>query len=155
MKKLLTCFVIILAIVFAGDAMAADAMTVTMEDHPLENLRVVKVTWTDSPALTPESQSSGANVFTNGWYLFKAQTIPGTAAAQPDDNYNITITDAEGVDLMGGELANRDDTNAEEAVPKIDGVYGPQPVISALTVTVTGQTNTSGTGELYLFFAKY
>ena len=83
------------------------------------------------------------------------QTIPGTAAAQPDDDYDITITDAEGVDLMGGVLANRDETNGEEAVPLIGAVYGPQPVISALTVTVSGQATAAATGEIYLFFARF
>jgi hypothetical protein len=40
-------------------------------------------------------------------------TVPGTAADQPDDNYSITITDSDGVDLALGALSNRDETNTE------------------------------------------
>jgi len=153
MKKLFLTLFLILTL--AGASYAADAMVVTLEDNPNDNLRVVHLAWTDSPALTIESQSTGFNAWIKGWYLFKVQTIPGTAAAQPDDDYDITITDAEGVDLMGGETMNRDETNGEEAVPKIDAVYSPQPIISALTITVSGQATAAATGEIYLFFARY
>lgn len=153
MKKI---FITLFAILFfAGSAYAADAMVVTLEDNQNDNLRIAKIDWTDSPALTIESQSTGFDAWIKGWYLFKIQTKPGAAAAQPDDNYNITITDAEGMDLMGGEALLRDETNPEEAVPLIDGVYGPQPIISALTITVSAQATAAGTGELYLFFARY
>jgi len=56
---------------------------------------------------------------------------------------------------MGGELANRDESDIEEAVPKVDAVYMPQPNISAWTITVSDQTTAAGTGEIYLFFSRY
>ena len=153
MKKLLITLFIVLF--FTGAVHAVDAMVVTLEDNQNDNLRTVYIAWTDSPALTIESQSTGFDAWIKGWYLFKIQTKPGAAAAQPDDNYNITITDAEGMDLMGGEALLRDESNTEEAVPLIDGVYGPQPVISALTITVSAQATAAATGEIYLFFARY
>jgi hypothetical protein len=154
MKKLFT-IIMLLLLAFPVSVFATDAMVVTKFDYKDDNLRVIKVDWVDSPALTIESQFSGIDSWIEGWYLFKVQTKPGTAAAQPDDNYDITITDAEGLDIMGGELLNRDETNAEEAVPKIDLVYGPQPNISSWTITVSGQTTALGTGEIYIFFARY
>ena len=153
MKKI--TLLIPLLLLITTSAFAADAMTVTPYNYEGDNLRVVKVDWTDSPALTLESQSTGIDAWLNGWSLFKVQTKPGTAAAQPDDDYDITVTDAEGYDIMGGELINRDETNTEEAVPKIDAVYGPQPNISAWTITVSGQTAAAGTGEIYMFFSRY
>jgi hypothetical protein len=152
MKKL---FIVLCLLMFSVSAFAADAMVVTRVDYGSHDLRVIKVDWVDSPALTLESQYSGIDSWIEGWYLFKVQTVPGAGAAQPDDDYDITITDAEGLDVMGGELANRDETNAEEAVPKIDAVYGPQPSISSWTITVSGQATAAATGEIYMFFARY
>lgn len=155
MKKLISGVVLALTLLVASVSWASDSMTVTPYDYKDHNLRVIKIDWVDSPALTMESQYSGVDSWIQGWYLFKVQTKPGAAAAQPDDDYDITITDAEGHDVMGGELANRDESNTEEAVPKIDTVYGPQPNISSWTITVSGQTTAAGTGEIYMFFSQY
>ena len=161
MKKLIIIALLFLVMIFpavlltASTSWAVDSMTVTSQNYKNDNLRVIKIDWVDSPALTMDSQFSGIDSWIQGWYLFKAQTKPGAAAAQPDDDYDITITDAEGHDIMGGELANRDESNTEEAVPLIDSVYGPQPNISSWTITVSGQTTAAGTGEIYLFFARY
>jgi len=155
MKKLFIIIVLLALVGFPTGVFAADAMVVTKVDYQHNNLRVIKIDWVDSPALTMESQFSGIDSWIEGWYLFKVQTKPGTGGAQPDDDYDITITDAEGLDVMGSELLNRDETNAEEAVPKVDISYGPQPNISSWTITVSGQTTAVATGEIYLFFAKY
>lgn len=155
MKKLISGVVLALTLLVASVSWAADSMTVTPHDYKDHNLRVIKIDWVDSPALTMESQYSGVDSWIQGWYLFKVQTKPGAGAAQPDDDYDITITDAEGHDVMGGELANRDESNTEEAIPKIDTVYGPQPNISSWTITVSGQTTAAGTGEIYMFFSQY
>jgi len=155
MKRLII-IVSLFLLIFPGIASAADSMTVTFQDYKNDNLRVIKIDWVDSPALTMESQYSGIDSWIQGWYLFKVQTKPGAAGAtQPDDDYDITITDAEGHDITGGELANRDELNTEEAIPKIDSVYGPQPNISSWTITITGQTTATATGEIYMFFARY
>ena len=61
----------------------------------------------------------------------------------------------EGYDILGGELADCDTTATEEFVPKIDEVYGPQPNISSWTITVSGQTDATAVGEIYMFFARY
>ena len=156
MKRLLLIIVLLATMVFPAGVFAADAMVVTKFDYKGDNLRVIKIDWVDSPALTLESQFSGIDSWIEGWYLFKVQTVPGgVGVTQPDDNYDITITDAEGHDIVGGELANRDEANTEEAVPMIDLVYGPQPNISSWTITVSGQTTATATGEIYLFFARY
>ena len=151
MKKLILGVIITLLI--ASTSWATDAMTVTPFDYKDDNLRVIKVDWIDSPALTLNSQYSGIDSWIEGWYLFKVQTKPG--GTTPDDDYDITITDAEGHDVMGGELVDRDETNSEEAVPKVDTVYLPQPNISSWTITVSGQTDATGAGEIYMFFSRY
>jgi hypothetical protein len=155
MMKKLIIIALLLLVIFPSVLWATDSMTVAYYDYKDDNLRVIKIDWVDSPALTMESQYSGIDSWIQGWSLFKVQTKPGSASAQPDDDYDITITDAEGHDIMGGELADRDESNTEEAVPKIDSIYGPQPNISSWTITVSGQTTAAGTGEIYMFFSRY
>lgn len=50
-------------------------------------------------------------------FMVEVETVPGQngvpATDPPDANYDITITDPYGFDLMGGKLANRSATAAE------------------------------------------
>ena len=48
----------------------------------------------------------------NGALLLVA-TVPGTSAAQPDDNYTLKLNNADGVDMLAGQGASRDETNTE------------------------------------------
>lgn len=153
MKRIFLVCLLLMLLAFSGVSFAADAMTVT--PYQIDgNLRVVKIEWTDTPALTMESQTLGMDNFVYGWYCFMAETKPGSAAAAPTALYDIAITNAEGTDIFGGELGDRSGTANEWAVPLVDIVYGPVLVISALTVTITNNSNAAGTGEIYLYFAK-
>lgn len=97
---------------------------------------VVVITWTcvgDSSNGTYPATDS--NVGVRGW-LFAVDTVPGTT--NPEDNWDATLTNADGYDLMGGALANRDTANAERAVPvKTAWVDGP------LTLTISGNSTVS------------
>jgi len=102
----------------------------------------------------PATATNAANTaFITGKYLLKATTNPGATA--PTDNYDITLTDADGVDLMGGTLANRDTANSEEALPYIGGLaYGPQPITGALTHTPTGNSVNSAISVTTYIFSR-
>lgn len=90
--------------------------------------------------------------------IIKAITDPGDG---PTDNYDITITDSEGVDVFGKcktGLMNRDTTNSEEQYflvlnedtsPLSMAVH---PVVcDVLTVTVAAAGNAKS-GQLILFY---
>ena len=92
--------------------------------------------------------------------LIKGITVPDGGGTQPDDNYNIIITDADGVNVLGNcsdDLLLRDDTNAEEMYFfGNDGVttVGQHPAVcSALTVSVDTAGNDTG-GILYLYWVR-
>jgi hypothetical protein len=70
-----------------------------------------------------------------GW-VFQGETNPGSPA--PTDDYDVTITNEAGVDVFGGELANRDTANSEQAVPKIGAAYGERWVNTKLTFNASG-----------------
>jgi len=85
-------------------------------------------------------------------YVFLVITDPGSPS--PTDYYDITLTDEDSVDVMGGELADRDETNSEQAVPKIDTVYGARYVTGTLTLNITNQSVASAIGEVKVFVLK-
>ena len=61
---------------------------------------------------TPEPKLNGNVICVDTW--------PGGVYIA--DDYDVTLSDELGLDVMGGTLANRDDTNAERAWPT-DGTY--------------------------------
>jgi len=96
------------------------AGTVTVLERSIVHIHKIKWTWTSSAG-------GAADLITPGVYagrVIALVTDPGTTA--PDDNYDITITDAEGYDVMQGAGANRDTANTETAVPTATSVaFGP------------------------------
>lgn len=86
-----------------------------------------------------------------GW-LDNVVTNPGATA--PDDNYDVVFTDGDVVDVMGGELANRDTSTSEQAMPKKGNGYGPRYICNDngdLTITVSNQTQAGAIME-FIFY---
>lgn len=97
MKRLLG--IILAVLMTASTLLAADSMTVTPYDFQDKNLRVIKIDWVDSPALTIESQYTGTAVLTNG----TAQT-PANCNAGSGNDAGVTCwsgTADEAVDITG------------------------------------------------------
>lgn len=64
-------------------------------------------------------------------------TIPGTAGDAPTDNYDVTVADAEGHDVLLGGGADRDTLNTEHvADANLGAVAG-----SVLTLNITNAGN--------------
>lgn len=61
-------------------------------------------------------------------------TIPGTT--QPTDDWDLTLKDSDGVDVLGGQGADRDTANPEQAVPIHGSLYAPRAVASKLTLGI-------------------
>ena len=129
MKKILALAAIVL-LLLPGMAVAAGSCTATTTGT---RQNVIVVTWTCvGDASNGSYPATASSVGVRGW-LYAADTIPGTT--QPTDNWDATITDANGYDLMTGALANRDTANAERAVPtKTAWVDGP------ITLTITNNS---------------
>ena len=75
---------------------------------------------------------------------------PGSTA--PTAGWDITVTDADSIDIFGGELLDQDDADSKQAVPLIGSAYGPRWVNSALTLNITNNSVNSATGDIYLHF---
>ncbi len=131
----------------------AESITMTLNEV---NPRVfeLKIAWiaASNGSLTAEDTNLEITGKLKGWSCFLAITDPGSTA--PTDNYNVSVKDAYGVDIFGGELDNRDTANSEQAVPLMDVVYGARLINTALTFDVTGNSVDSATGDVYLYFER-
>lgn len=84
--------------------------------------------------------------------LFELTTNPGAVA--PTDNYDITMTDAEGIDRLQGVGANRDTANTEVAIVVYSGST-IHPVVSradVLTLSLANNLVHSATGRVILLY---
>lgn len=89
-------------------------------------------------------------------FLLKGVTEPGVSTEQPDDNYNIVLTDANGANILGStqdDLLLRDETNSEE-VPVVlspgDDV-GLNPVVQGPVTVTVDSAGSSNEGTLVLY----
>ncbi len=147
MKRIVAAlmFLMLASLAFADDG------TVTVKKNTVSNgMEVVVFTWlANSTGVVPATSTGSTWPKDRAGCIAKVVTNPGSTA--PTDNYDITLTDGDGVDLMGGELANRDTANSEVAVPKIDTVFGCVVVTDPFTMTITNQSVNAGNGEVIVY----
>lgn len=133
----------------------AGTMTCTLDARTGSGVRVLTVAWTSDAS----GNATGTTPVLIG-RLVKAITVPSVSAA-PTDNYDIAMTDEQGVDVLAGvqsTLANRDTANTEQVYFLVlDAALTPlaqsvHPLVAnALTISVTNAGNAkSGTIYLYL-----
>lgn len=132
-----------------GNVFAAGTVTQT-DVKVYGNVRLLTFTCTaDASAHTFPPTASTVDI---DGFVFLVVTDPGTTA--PTDDYDITLTDANGVDIMGGELLNRDESNSEQAVPLIDGVFGSRYVKGVLTINISNNSVNSAVVVVKIFYYR-
>jgi len=132
-------------------ALAADSVVTV--SYSSVNAEVSTITWSWTANSGTGAVTSTACTSFKGW-VFMATTEPdGTAA--PQDQYDITLSDSDGVDIFGGELGNRSNTTSEHAVPVIGtSYYGARFVNGALTMALTGNNVGSAKGTLKIYYTR-
>lgn len=133
--------------------MAGSSMTFTYDDSG--HIRKVIADWTSDSATGAVSGTTKKIVGT----LIKGVTDPGATA--PTDDYDIVITDSEGVNVLGNckdNLADRDTANTEEVyflvsnLAAVDSGGNLHPVVcDPLTIAVTNAGN-SKVGQLIITY---
>jgi len=146
MRKLITFLLGIILIVAPSIVLAASSAT--QQHTRFGSLHRLDIAWT---AHTDGSFTSFVTRTINGM-LYGVETNPGDGGIT--DNYDITLTDDNGLDVMGGALANRDTLNTEFIQPynAVQGSYLSMPVHGALTMALSGNSAASVTGEVTLFY---
>ena len=106
------------------------------------------------------TSDSGGNFTSNvklDGLIIKVVTDPGASA--PTDNYDVTLVDEFGLDLLAGQGANRDTTNSEMFCPGIVVTDGTNTSVmpmshkgtATLTIANAGDTK-NGTVSIYSKF---
>jgi hypothetical protein len=132
------------------------AMTFTYDDGHDKNggsrgaVRKIICSWTSDGS----GDATGTTLKVNG-FLLKGVTNPTDG---PTDDYDITLTDDEGANLLSGsfdDLADRDTTNTETVHFNLTDGAAPiaayPAVCSTITVTVAAAGNTKS-GVLVLYY---
>jgi len=120
------------------------AQSVTIEESQIGNVCRIKWSWTSATGGTVTSPT------VSSYYgeVLALLTDPGATA--PTDNYDITIEDPDGYDVMQGAAANRDTANTEQTVPTAKSV-----AFGALTLKVTNAGDAKlGVAVLYILGTK-
>ena len=159
MKRFLLA--VLMVVVMAGSALAtASSVTCTKyvpayTDERHSNVAVLTVTWT---ADSGNASVTSTNIlalsdcqYTRG-YITRIVTNPG-ATGPTDDLTDVTLLDADGVDVTGGALQNRDNTDSEIAYCLApDGATIVYPyVVDTLTLAVANNAVNSAVQAVVIY----
>jgi hypothetical protein len=158
MKRILIVSIVLLLLAWCSVARAVECTQslVGIRDHQTQIVGKYALTFvctaSSSDATytpTPISAANLARLAT--FFLYRAETAPGSTP--PQDQYDITVVNANGVDVVGALLMNRSRTSVQDVLlAPASGYY--QIGSSGLTVTPTGNNVNSAAFTLTLEFTK-
>jgi hypothetical protein len=126
--------------------MAGMLMTITETRAELRRAgqpKRIRVAWTSDDAA---GTASGTTVLPYRGKIIGLATVPGAGGEQPTDQYDLTIADADGLDVLAGAGANQ--SNAA-AVYEVDPAALGHVIDSKLTFAIAAAGNAK-TGEIFL-----
>jgi hypothetical protein len=138
-------------ILYFGHSLPA-AMTITPGTGITPNsgmIHRIKLDWTS------DGSGNVTQAITLNGVILRVATDPGATA--PTDNYDLTAPDESGVDVFGGQGANRDTANSEHFVPGApfgDGTttsVAPVSVNGEITITIAN-AGASKVGSIYIYY---
>jgi hypothetical protein len=117
--------------------------------NPGGKVKKIECTWVGDAAdgtVPPKAVRAFSGV------VIRVVTDPGTPA--PTTLYDITLTDSNGIDVLGGAGANRSATVTEQCFPTVATVPWECPVAGALTLTITGNSVVSAQGSVVIYIRE-
>ena len=155
MKKKII-FQILLSLLFPALCLAAGSVSQDIQWSSDGNKAFITITWTgdSSDGTVPETDIKDVALSgTKGFFLYMAETVPGTTA--PTADYDITLNTPDDFDIMGGALGDRS-ANTVERVKPLSGTDVFYPLLDGrtLTLAITNNSVHSATGTIRLYLAK-
>lgn len=114
------------------------AGTITITEELLGNVKKITFDWLSGTA-GEAGTASGPTTYPYTGNILRVVTIPDSAATQPTNAYDLTLTDADSVDVANGQLADRSNTATEWVVSSLGAVVG-----DVLTLNVTNAGSAKG-----------
>lgn len=135
--------------------MAGSTGTVTItENNSWSHVTQISFAWVTGTSNQKDVAPATATGVTYNGKILAFVTSPGLSGVQPDDNYDITITNSDGWDVLGGGAANRDEATTEFIFNGSTGAvtYRMLPLANtALTFNITnGGTGKAGAATLFI-----
>ena len=120
----------------------------------VDPVKVVTLTCTadSSDGSYPATALTGIPSNGRGGRLLQIITDPQSTA--PQDNYDITVTDSGGADLLLGVGANRDTANTEVAVIATNGAHSVYAGTDTLTLNITNNNVNSAVIVIKLYYTE-
>lgn len=152
MKKILFLLAVLIFLIAPLSVYASQ----TLDIDAKSGNATLTFTWTGAAAggaVPNETTTTEITKAIKGMYITEVRTNPGATA--PTTLYDIVLNDADGIDLMGGTLADRSATVSERAIPALStGVYGATMITSTLTMVITNQAVNSATGTVKVYLSR-
>lgn len=124
--------------------MAAGSMTIA--EYTTGTVKKIKAAWTAGTAPSHEGIISGTTTNRYDGRFIGVCTVPGTGGDAPDDEYGLTVSDSDSVDLLLGNGAGREQAATEYlAEASCAGVAK-----STLTIGITA-AGSANTGTVYIY----
>lgn len=145
MKKLLMLCALVL---YSQGLFAAGSVTSTCSMVGAGPVWLVTFTWTGDGSSGSVPSTIGTCLRQSqlqGQTIVQAETVPGSPS--PTSNYSLTLTDASGLDVAGGQLASLNATAAATFA-----ITAP-PLNGTLTLNLSGNSAAGAQGTLYLWLA--
>ena len=122
--------------------MAAGTVTITEETYG--TIKKIKFAWTSGDG-AEDGTASGQTTEVYSGKILGLATDPGSPA--PTDDYDITVTDEDGIDVLMGGGADRDTANTEYVLSASLGAVANDKL--TINVAAAG-TNKKGIAYLYI-----
>lgn len=113
------------------------AMSVTVTERTMGSAKKIKFVWVSAADGTATGTTTGKQY---DGEILGLTTIPAAAGSAPTDNYDVTVTDADGHDVLMGAGANRDTANTEHVARASLAVAAH----TSLTLNVSNAGDTKG-----------
>lgn len=124
------------------------AATVTKTEETFGTIKKISWTWvshTDGAVATATANAQTSGVYSGE--IVRLVTVPAGGASAPSDNYDVSILDEDGTDVLMGAGADRDTANTEQVLASSLGVVANDKL--TLKVEHAGDTK-GGTVHLYI-----
>ena len=123
--------------------MASTAVVTPMEMYSIKKYTILWTSHTDGTISNALKNANRNNIPFNGM-LVRVTIIPGTSTEQPDDNYVLTLSDENSVDVLANQGAALDESNTTDFCPATAITDGTNP--GSLPFAIAGALTLAGSG---------
>ena len=142
MKIIKICILMVCLLTLPSALYAAGSCSVKKEATTVYNVQLL--TWDCTGDSSDGSIPSATSQPINGW-VSMIETVPGSPS--PTDNYSLTLSTSDGIDITDGALASRSSSKGQQ-------ILISRIISGALTLAATGQSAASAQFKVRVWVYK-